>query len=458
MGKVIDMNKKLAVLALCLLVTGLNGAAAHPTDALADVTTHTVFAAGDISSCSNNADMATAKLIGSEPGRIIMLGDNAYPDGSAWQYANCFDPIWGVYKARIRPVPGNHEYHQKGAAPYFKYFGAAAGPAGKGYYSFDLGGWHMVALNSNCSEIGGCGAGSPQWRWLYEDLKKNTKKCTAAYWHAPLFTAGNYSGKTAMRSFWQLLYIYGAEIVMSGHDHNYQRFSPQDPRGNSSPTRGIRQFVVGTGGATPYSVPRSIPNLDASNGSTYGILRLRLGRNGYTSEFLQLSGSSSTDIVEGTCIDPPVPAPSISAAFTPGAVTGKWRSGSLSAASWTKFSGIIKGSDGTRIAGATVYIQNLSRQGWKTVSTVTSDHSGYFSKRIQPRATSEYRALARPFTALGVDRWTASSRVKVSVNNSSMISLSDTSTVGPMLFGGVTAYTLGIAPLDVVPGIGSTDP
>ena len=264
-------------------------------------TTATLLAAGDIASCSSSGDEATAKLLGGLAGTVVTLGDNAYESGTASEFSNCYKPTWGQQKGRTRPAVGNHEYLTSGAAGYFGYFGAAAGDAKKGYYSYNLGAWHIVALNSNCSKVGGCGAGSPQETWLRQDLAAHPTKCTLAYWHHPRFSFGEYGNDTGTKALWQALYEAGAEIVLSGHDHNYQRYAPQDPDGTPDREHGIREFVVGTGGANHTPLTNPPPNVEASNDEAFGILQLTLQPDSYDWVFLPIAGQSFTDAGNGTC-------------------------------------------------------------------------------------------------------------------------------------------------------------
>lgn len=263
-----------------------------------------VLAAGDIARCEDSGDEATANLLDDFGGTIVTLGDHAYPDGSVEDFANCYDPTWGRYKARTKPVPGNHEYEEDpGAAPYFDYFGAAAGEPGRGYYSYDLGGWHVVALNSMCDEVGGCDGGSPQIRWLESDLAANGDgECTLAYFHHPLFNSGKH-GEYERRTqpIWEVLHDHGADVVLSAHDHNYQRFAPQDPDGRADPARGIRQFVVGTGGGDRYEIEDPVKNSEANSDGAYGVLKLTLEPGSYAWEFVPVSGEAFSDSGEAGC-------------------------------------------------------------------------------------------------------------------------------------------------------------
>ena len=205
--------------------------------------------AGDIADCKDlSGAEATAKLLEQLPGTVMAVGDLAYPDGSKENFT-CYDKTWGRVKSRTRPAPGNHEFHAAGATPYFDYFGAAAGDPKTGYYSYELGTWHIIVLNSECTDVGGCEAGSPQEKWLRSDLAAHPAACTLAYWHKPLFSSGSAHGNDlTVKPLFQALYDANADVVVTGHDHDYERFAPQTPDGSADPARGIREFVVGTGG------------------------------------------------------------------------------------------------------------------------------------------------------------------------------------------------------------------
>jgi Big-like domain-containing protein/calcineurin-like phosphoesterase family protein len=257
-----------------------------------------LLAAGDISSCSSSGDEATATLLDGLTGTVATLGDNVYPDGTAAEFSNCYNPTWGRHKARTRPSPGNHDYHTSGATGYYGYFGASAGPSGRGYYSYDLGAWHIVSLNSNVS----MSAGSAQEQWLRADLAANPKECTLAYWHHPRFSSGtNHGNFSAAQPIWQALYDFNADVVLSGHEHNYERFAPQTPTGAADATRGVREFVVGTGGASHYTGHSSIPNSQVFNGSTWGVLKVTLSAGSYGWQFIPVAGQSFTDSGTGSC-------------------------------------------------------------------------------------------------------------------------------------------------------------
>ena len=244
-------------------------------------------------------------LVGAGYDAVLLLGDNQYWDGHLARYQKSFDPTWGRLGSLLRPAPGNHEYLTPGAQGYFDYFGPAAGDRSRGYYSYDLGTWHVVALNSNCGSIGGCGPGSPQLQWLAADLAAHPRACTLAYWHHPRFSSGVHGDDAAYEAFWQTLYQAGADLVLVGHDHDYERFAPQDPSGRAAPRYGIRQIVVGTGGHSLRPFPTIRPNSQARNAQDFGILELRLRSDGYDWRFLPAAGGVFTDSGSATCHHPP---------------------------------------------------------------------------------------------------------------------------------------------------------
>lgn len=257
--------------------------------------------AGDIADCGQSGDEATADLLDGIPGTVFTTGDNAYESGTAAQFADCYDPGWGRHKDRTRPVPGNHDYGTTGASGYFGYFGEAAGDPSRGYYSYDLGGWHVVAVNSNCEQVGGCGPDSPMVSWLKRDLAANPAGCTLAYWHHPLFSSGEHGNETRMRTVWSTLYRANADVVVNGHDHNYERFAPQSPGGKLDRPRGIREFVVGTGGRELRPFDGVKPNSRARSAKAFGVLKLTLGAHAYNWRFVPVAGETFTDAGTGRC-------------------------------------------------------------------------------------------------------------------------------------------------------------
>ena len=261
----------------------------------------TVLAAGDVAACDESGDEQTAALLARLPGTVLGLGDMAYDDGTPSQFQQCYAPSWGRYRARTRPAPGNHDYHDQGASGYYDYFGAAAGPRGKGWYSFDLGGWHLIALNSNCDDIGGCATGSEQERWLRADLAAHPARCTLAFWHHPRYSSGTKHGsQTFMAPIWSALYDGGADLVLSGHEHNYERFAPMDARGNLDNARGIREFVVGTGGRGPRNFGSIKANSVARHTGILGVLSMTLHDGSYDWQFIREDGYAA-DSGRGEC-------------------------------------------------------------------------------------------------------------------------------------------------------------
>jgi len=262
----------------------------------------TLIAAGDIAVCGTSGDEATAELVKGIPGTVATLGDNAYESGTNAEYDRCYAPTWGRFKARTRPVPGNHEYRTEGAAGYFDYFGARAGKPATGWYTYRLGAWRVIALNSNCGSVGGCGRGSLQERWLRSVLKANrATKCTLAYWHHPRFSSGAHGSSTALEPLWRALYEAGADVVLTGHDHNYERFAPQTPAGRLDRKRGIRAFVVGTGGRSLRSLGKRLPTTVVRNDTAHGVLVLTLQPGSYSWRFVPVAGSTFSDRGSGAC-------------------------------------------------------------------------------------------------------------------------------------------------------------
>jgi len=264
--------------------------------------TAVLVGAGDIADCRDlSGAEATAKLLDKIPGTVMAVGDLAYPDGTAANFA-CYDKTWGRVKNRTRPAVGNHEFHSAGAAFYFQYFGEAAGDPGKGYYSYELGTWHIVVLNSECVAVVGCDAASAQGKWLREDLAAHPVACTLAYFHKPLFSSGGTHGNDlAMKPLWDALYAGNADVVVNGHDHDYERFAAQNPDGIADASRGIREFVVGTGGKNlrPFTVAHA--NSEVRYLEAFGVLKLTLSPGRYQWEFIPQAGESFQDSGAGTC-------------------------------------------------------------------------------------------------------------------------------------------------------------
>ena len=255
--------------------------------------------AGDIATCGLAADSRTARLLDGIAGRVFAAGDTAYPSGTRAQFRDCFDPTWGRWRLRTSPVPGNHEYHTAGAAGYFGYFGSRAGVGGKGWYAYDLGTWRIYHLNANCSKVG-CDAASEQVRWLQADLAAHPRTCVAAVWHQPLFSSGEHGSRPAVRTLWRTLDEAGADVVLNGHDHDYERFAAQDADGRADPA-GMVEFVVGTGGAGLRPFLTALPNSLVRDHSTHGVLKLTLRPDGYDFAFVPVAGATFRDSGSGTC-------------------------------------------------------------------------------------------------------------------------------------------------------------
>jgi hypothetical protein len=258
--------------------------------------------AGDIAVCNKSDDEATAALVNAIPGEVFTLGDNVYENGTTAEFNNCYDPSWGAFKSRTHPSTGNHDYNSNGAAPYFAYFGAAAGTAGEGYYSYDLGAWHVIVLNSNLTGS----ANTAQLQWLGTDLATHSNLCTLAYWHNPLYSSIGGSGSggaiiTSVRPFWDSLYAADADLVLNGHRHVYERLAPMRPDGTPDDATGIRTLIAGTGGSSGGDLTNIFPTSEKREGRTYGVLKLTLRASSYDWQFIPVAGSTFTDSGTGTC-------------------------------------------------------------------------------------------------------------------------------------------------------------
>jgi len=241
---------------------------------------------------------------------VLALGDNQYECGGLNAFLQAYDPAWGRVKDITHPVPGNHEYQRSGgtdcdaaggASGYFGYFGAAAGEAGKGYYSYDVGTWHLIALNSQCAAVGGCASGSPEEQWLRADLATHSNACTLVYWHHPRFTSGQVGNSTAVADFWDDVYAADVDVVLNGHAHGYERFAPQDPSENYDPAHGIREFVVGTGGEDFQAFTTLAPLTENRDGSAFGVLTLTLHATSYDWQFVPVAGQAFADAGSTSC-------------------------------------------------------------------------------------------------------------------------------------------------------------
>ncbi len=276
-----------------------NPAAPSPLSALGLATSGAsvvLVGAGDIALCGTPGAEQTAKLLDRIAGTVFAAGDNAYMSGSATDYRDCYQPTWGRHRDRTRPVPGNHEYQTPNAAGYFDYFGASAGPTGLGYYSYTLGSWLVLAINSEVP----AGVGSAQLQWVRDQLRNDTHQCTAVIWHRPLFSSGRNGPSADMLELWRVLYSMGVDIVINAHEHLYERFAPQTPEGRSDPLKGIRQFTVGTGGGPPTQVVARAANSEVS-ASVWGVASFTLQSDRYTWAFIPVDGEAFRDSGTGMC-------------------------------------------------------------------------------------------------------------------------------------------------------------
>jgi hypothetical protein len=255
------------------------------------------YGSGDVCRMRATSDL----LLDIHPDVVATLGDNQYDDASLAQFDASFDPTWGRLKPEIHPAIGNHEIEvDPGAAGYYQYFGAAAGEPTKGWYSYDVGGWHVVVLNGNCLAVGGCDAASPEMQWLAADLAAHPTLCTLAYWHQPRWSSGEHGNEPLYDTFWQELYDAGVDVVLNGHDHDYERFAPQDPAGRLDTARGIREFVSGTGGARFEALGVRQPNSEVLS-QTFGVLALTLHPGGYDWNFVPELGKTFADSGSASC-------------------------------------------------------------------------------------------------------------------------------------------------------------
>jgi hypothetical protein len=275
-----------------------------------------VVAAGDIAQCPGGKQEETAALVDRiAPDAVLALGDIAYPNASLDDLLDCYDPSWGRFRSITRAAVGNHEYHAPQAGPFFAYFCGGAGKPFEGRASFDIGAWHVVILNSNCGgdldtpasvadDFGGCDANSPQARWLKQDLADHPSPCTLAMWHHPRFTSGAHGNAEGMRDLWAILHEAGADLVLTGHAHLYERFAPLDADGRADPVRGMREFVIGTGGsASLHQFAEIQGGSEVRSHDSHGVLRLDLRPGSYAWQFVPVDGDTFTDEGETQCHD-----------------------------------------------------------------------------------------------------------------------------------------------------------
>ena len=257
--------------------------------------------AGDIGDCGSGGDDATAALLDGIEGTVFTAGDNAYENGSADDFRNCYANNWGRHLARTRPAPGNHDWQTNDLAGYLGYYGASAqGPDGSSWYSYDLGTWHVIVLDSTCAKVGGCDPASPQGRWLAADLAATDATCTLAIFHHPRFTSGEHGDTLEMDAFWRPLHAAGVDVIVNGHDHVYERFQPQDPDGRLDEERGIREFIVGTGGTPLREFVRVAANSDLRLLVGFGVIAFTLHDGSYEWRFT-VADSNVSDYGTARC-------------------------------------------------------------------------------------------------------------------------------------------------------------
>lgn len=296
-----------------LILAGLIAAA---TPAPHEKQTVTIAAAGDIACGSGLVqalediddrdsngckDEQTAALIAAaHPDAVLPLGDEQYPFGALAGFQHHYHNSWGRFDAIAYPVPGNHEYGTHEALGYFGYFKSRAGDAQRGYYSYDLGAWHFIAINANCGHVGGCRDGSPEERWLKADLAATHAPCVLAYWHQPRFSSGAHGDNVVYDAFWRDLYAAHADVVLNGHDHLYERFAQQTPNGTADP-RGIREIIAGTGGKSHYAFRVPLPTSEARNNRDFGVLVMQLHDGSYDWQFRTINGGAPVDAGKARC-------------------------------------------------------------------------------------------------------------------------------------------------------------
>ena len=347
------------------------------------------FNGGNGSSSSCHMRYTSDLLVNGNYAGVIALGDNQYYCGGYSAYVQSYDLSWGRVKSITHPSVGNHEYltsggtgcdsSNTGAAGYFKYFGAAAGQQGQGYYSLDIGAWHLVALNSNCSSAGGCGTGSPQYNWLQADLAAHPTACTLAYWHIPLYSSGGRASSN-MRTLWQVLYDNNADLVLEGHDHTYERFAPQNATAGLDTARGLRSFIVGTGGANHTSFTTVAANSEVRDASTFGILAVTLHPTSYDWQFIPEAGKTFTDSGSTSCHGIPGP-PDTTPPSVPNGLAGTATSGTSVALTWNA------STDNVGVASYTVF-RNSSPIGTSTTTSFTDTG-------VSPSTTYSYAVSAK---------------------------------------------------------------
>jgi PKD repeat protein len=356
--------------------------AAPPALAAAADSAAVLVGAGDIARCDGTGDEATARILDTIPGTVFTLGDNAYKTGTLAEYTDCYGPSWGRHRDRTRPAPGDRDYKTPGGAGYFDYFGAAAGDRTRGYYSYDVGDWHVVVLNSALPTD----AGSAQVQWLRADLAASTRECTLAYWHLPLFYSGGTGVRADLRPLWEALYGAGAEVVVNADFRVYERFAPQAPDGTADPALGVRQFIVGTGGTGSTSFGTVRPNSEVRNTGMRGVLRLRLAAGGYSWTFIPVKATGFTDAGTGTCHGRPRPTAVPGGPYSSGAAVQFDGSASRDPGGYTPLAYAWDFGDGATGTGATP-THTYAAEGTYTVTLVVTNTLGESSAPAATTAT-----------------------------------------------------------------------
>jgi PKD repeat protein len=354
--------------------------------------------AGDIARCDGTGDTQTANLVLGIPGTVFTLGDNT-PNGTAAEFTDCYGPTWGQFKDRTRPVSGNKDYFTPGATPYYDYFGTAAGETGKGFYSYDVGEWHVVALNSDIA----MSVGSEQEVWLRQDLAATTRSCTLAYWHYPRFYSYSSGLRGNVLPLWNALYEYGAELVLNADVRFYERFAPQTPAGVLDADYGIRQFIVGTGGYGSYTIGTVRPNSEVRNSGTHGVIKLDLYSDGYEWEFIPVAGKTFTDAGSGTCHPPSPPVAQPGGPYAAEAAVVFDGSESFDPQGNTPLTYAWDFGDGAAGAGVAP-THEYATEGSYTVSLVVTDALGNASA---PATTTVTIANVAPVVSAGPDLFTS---------------------------------------------------
>ncbi len=371
-----NKNTNAAIAASDPVIAAAGAIACDPADA--------EFNGGNGTSTLCRQEYTSNLLVNAGLAAVLALGDNQYECGGYQAFVQSYDLSWGRVKSITHPVVGNHEYLSSGgtnctngdAAGYFQYFGAAAGSPTQGYYSFNIGNWHLIALNSNCSNVGGCGSTSPQGKWLVSDLAAHPNMCTLAYWHIPLFSSGGYTANNS-QFFWQALYNAHADVILNGHAHVYERFALQSPQGVADPALGIREFIVGTGGSNHTSITTTTANSEVTNDTAFGVLKLTLHPASYDWQFVPASGGTFTDSGTTNCheVTADTTPPSAPTNLTATKVTS-----SQVGLSWTA------STDNVGVAGYQIF-RNGAQIG-------TSSTTSYTDSTVQPQTSYSYSVKA----------------------------------------------------------------